>query len=113
MGITRESFSSITREVLKLENFTSNSLLLEEVQAERINNSFLRKNAFEFLDCLELGGSSEYCSGYATEEVVGIYLISLLSSFKTYEDAFEQLLSECPVQVRQEPLLQSLLELRK
>ena len=113
MGITKESLNSITREVLKLESFTSNTLLLEEVKVERINNSFLRKNAFEFMGSLELEGTLQYCSNYSTEEVVGIYLISLLSSFKTYEDAFEHLLSQSPVHFRQEPLLQALFDLRK
>ena len=54
MGITKESLSSITKEVLKLESFANNTLLLEEVKVERINNSYLRKNVFEFLGSLEL-----------------------------------------------------------
>jgi hypothetical protein len=86
---------------------------LEEIKVERINNSFLRKNVFEFLGSLELEGTPQYCSNYTTEEVAGIYLISLLSSFKTYEDAFDHLLSECPVLFTQEPLLQTLFGLRK
>jgi hypothetical protein len=83
----------ITQEVIGLESFRTNSPLMEEVKQEKMNNSYLRSCAFEFLSSLSLENSTSDINNYGLEEVVGIYLISLLSSFKTYELAHETLFS--------------------
>jgi hypothetical protein len=75
----------ITAEVIKLDSFSSNSLLMEEVKHDKMNNSYLRKCAFEFLNALSLDTTSEACKNYELSEVIGFYFISLLSSYKSYE----------------------------